>query len=57
MMKEKIRYGKVTQAEEFLFPDSELGVLPDKLRLAAAKNGRRGTQRCFHLGGKGRMHF
>ena len=44
MMKEKIRYGKVTQAEEFLFPDSELGVLPDKLRLAAAKNGRRGIQ-------------
>ena len=43
-MKEKIRYGKVTQAEEFLFPDSELGVLPDKLRLAAAKNGRRGIQ-------------
>ena len=43
-MKGKIRSGRVTQEEEFLFPDSELGTLPEKLRFVTPLNGKRGIQ-------------
>lgn len=36
--------GIVTAREEFLYPDSEKGSLPEKLRIAMAKNGKPGIQ-------------
>ncbi len=36
--------GLITQKEEFLFPDSPLSALPEKIKIASAKNGMRGIQ-------------
>ena len=37
-------YGCITAREEFLYPDTELSLLPDSLRLAMPRNGRPGIQ-------------
>ena len=42
-MKKEYR-GILTEKEEFLYPDSKLEILPDRLRVVMAKNGKPGIQ-------------
>lgn len=49
-MKSEIQ-GFITAKEEFLFPDSICGSLPDSIRLVTAKNGKCGIQILLKTGG------
>lgn len=44
--------GCVTVQEEFLYPDSKPGALPEEIRIVMAKNGRPGIQLLFETAGK-----
>ena len=44
--------GYITARQEFLFPDSPLGEMADKVHLAMAANGRMGIQLLVAAGGK-----
>lgn len=37
-------HGVITAKEEFLYPDSELSALPDRVTIDVAKNGKAGIQ-------------
>jgi len=44
--------GVITDKTEFLFPDTPLGDMPARMRIACAKNGRRGIQILFECAQK-----